>query len=68
MLQAKENPANGKHPLWTIRSKEEATQFWEAEFGNSKDSGVGNLQAADDQAGKVAPHGEAESSGKPTVA
>ena len=37
-LQVKEDPTKGKHPLWTLRTKEEADAFWKAEFGSSNDS------------------------------
>lgn len=57
---------NSKHPLWTIRSKEEASQFWEAEFGDGKDSGSRSADH-DDAGDKTFSSGE-KSNGTPVVA
>jgi len=32
--EAVHDPMKGKHPLWSLRSKEEAAGFWEQEFGH----------------------------------
>lgn len=36
--QVKRGSMDGGHPLWTLRSKEEASKFWEAEFGSTLES------------------------------
>ena len=70
LLQVKESPANGKHPLWTIRSKEEASRFWEVEFDNGKDSGPesADADAVGDSTGSSTFPGEGRPKGTPSVA
>lgn len=52
---------HGKHPLWTLRSKEEAAEFWQEEFGDkASDNGSG-------LSGQGEPNTQQDPQGKPPI-
>ena len=55
-MQVKEKEIS-EHPLWRLRSKEEAQQFWEEEFGHlrSKDSASSAGQQKQERAQEQRP-------------
>ena len=43
--QVPEDPMKGKHPLWELRTKEQAEAFWKQEFGHLGGGVEGQQQA-----------------------
>lgn len=53
MLQVPQGAPERKHPIWTLRTKEQATAFWKAEFEGVRSSEEGELTTLHDGAGNA---------------
>lgn len=43
LVQVHHSPLDGKHPLWTLRSKDEAAEFWRVNFPGEKAEGSNDV-------------------------